>query len=617
MSGIAGILAFEDGAADPAVVRRMLDAMAHRGAEDEGLTACGCVAFGHRVRWTTNEARQERQPLASSDGRWLVTYDGRLDNPDEIRRRLDLPASFADGTLMAELVAREGPDALARCIGEYALSAWNGAERRLALVRDSLGMRPLYYAVTPRGLLWASEPQAILLTGWIDRRPHEGFIAEYLTTFPYSLEETPLAGVLRLPQAHLLEAIDGRVARRRYWSPACHAERRVSDVQAVEEFRDRLATAVRACLRASTPVAFQVSGGLDSSSIVGLASREGVRHPAAFSLVVPGDPAADETAFIDKAVRFFGATSRRFEPPADAGASFEYVLRHEDLPHLATGEPLMTELLRGASTDGHRVMLTGLGADQWLMFGLFRTAQLLQRGRVLGAARYALSLRSVLGAEWRWRSVAAAGVLPLVPEPLKARVRPWLPRRDEAPWIRPEFARRVGLDQRLRASLKRAPRVSDPVLQDSLVRLTSGEEAAVRHEAERMGTHAGIELRHPYYDRRVVEYVLSLRDDLRFRAGQSKYLSRLALADVLPPSVAQRSDKANLSGVMLTIVRAASRQTNWHALRSAELGWIDAARIQALRRDLESPGPPTPQRILAGHAVWCVAGLEAWLRRVF
>ncbi len=618
MSGIAGFFSFHHQVPDAALGRAMLDSMS-RGTDDIGITCSGAAVIGHRVRWTTDEARRERQPLQSSDGRVRLVYDGRVDNREELIAHLRVPGETTDGALLVEIIAREGPDALARCVGEFALSWWRDDGAELGLARDSLGMRPLYYAVTPHGLLWASELQALFVPGWIPRRVNEAFVAEFLAMVPHSIDETPFEGVYRLPQAHFLRVEGTRVAACPYWAPPVVRERQTSDQEAIDEFRSLLTASVNACLRATKPVAFQLSGGLDSTSVLGVSRALGVRQPPTFSMVFPGDPRTDETAYIEEAVRFMDAKPCMVIPETGDADPFRYVRHHEELPYHPVSEPLMGQLVAKAASEGYDVMLTGSGADQWLTLSLSRMAALLQRGRLLEFVRYVRDVRADHAEVWQWRLLFGAGVLPLIPDRVKALLRPWVAggRRDGAPWIAAEFASRTALDQRLRASLRRAPRASDPVVQESLVRVASGEEAVIRQDAERMGTHAGVELRHPYYDRRLVEWLLALPDDLRFRERQSKYVSRKALSDLLPPAILNRGDKADFTNPMLKVVTAAYRQTDWRNLRVADRGWVDAGVVRDLQREFNATGTSEEARIRAALALWHVAALEAWLRGAF
>ncbi len=553
----------------------MLDSMSHRGDDDVGVRAAGSAAAGHRVRWTTVEAQSERQPLVSADQRLHLVYDGRLDNRAEVAAVLALPSSTSDGQLLVELLGREGPRGLARAVGEFALACWCPSERRLWLARDAFGMRPLYYAVGARAVAWASELQAVLQPGWVARRPNEGFWAEYLALSVSTVDETPFADVWRLPPAHVLEVVNGQVSRWRYSTPTPLAERPQRDDGAAENFRNVLTTAVDACLRTIGQPAFQLSGGLDSSSVVMLARTRGVRSPSTFSLVYPGDPDTDESPFIDDVVGAADAGSVRLAPPVfRADALFEPALRHQDAPGLPVGEPLMHPLLDAAAASGARAMLTGVGGDEWLNGSPFRLARLIRRGRWGAAARYAREYRDAYATGPHW--FVCAGLLPLVPVWAKQAFRSLVPRQVDAPWIVPAFARRAGLADRLRAGYDRTPAVADRVVRESLERVTSGDHVHARESLDRMGAHAGIELRHPFLDRRVVEFLIGLPDDLRFRDGQAKHVLRAALAGSLPERVRLRPDKTTLNRVLLAAVRVAAREFTWPDLRVADLGWVDA-----------------------------------------
>jgi asparagine synthase (glutamine-hydrolysing) len=166
VSGIAAVLRRDGAPADEAVLRRVLDRLAHRGPDGERVAAAGPLALGHRHFWTTPEDVGEQQPISDTSGRWLAAVDGRVDNRGEVISALSLPgveaAALSDAALLLRVFARWGTSGLARVVGSFAAAFWDSAERRLTLARDPLGDRPLCYAVTPEAVVAASEEQALL-----------------------------------------------------------------------------------------------------------------------------------------------------------------------------------------------------------------------------------------------------------------------------------------------------------------------------------------------------------------------------------------------------------------------------------------------------------------------
>lgn len=623
MSAIAGVLWRDPrraGADSRDLVHRMLDCMADRGGDQRAIRTGPGFSLGAGVRWTTPESQQDLQPLVLEDPPCWLALDGRLDNRDDMIGRLRAPEACSDADLVARWLARPGADPAA-LIGDFSLALWDPRARRLRLVRDAIGVRPLYYAETPDAVWFASTLAAMVLPGWYARAPNEGFIAEYLASAPASVEETPFAGIRRLPQGHFLDVTDSSVRLRRHWALDLREERSIAEPDAIEEFRSVFQTSVRARLRARTPVAFQLSGGLDSSTVVGVAHALGVTSPATYSLVYPDVPSADESVFIDAVAQRCGARSVRWPVrpgPVQGLEVFAGASRTGDLADMATGHWLQAPLLRRVRADGHQVSLTGCGGDEWLTGSLFRVPALLRQGRVCAAWRFAVECYRDPwldpGAATMLRTTAVA----LLPESAKTMLRAARGPAAPPPWITPALARRAGLAARMRAAFGRVPGDRHPVVRESLVRLTSGEGAFVRDALDRMGEAAGVELRHPFLDRRVVEFLIGLPDHLRWRHGVHRYLLRQTFGAVLPDAVRSRLDKPDIDHVVIDGLRAIDPAAWLDHLEVVARGWVREDVVRDLWRRIDHAGRAgQPEGLAAPLALWNIFALEAWVRGVF
>lgn len=623
MSAIAGVWWRDPRRASPDscdLINRMLDCMADRGGDQRAIRTGAGFCLGAGVRWTTPESQQDLQPLVLADPPCWLALDGRLDNRDDIIGRLRAQGPRSDADLVARWLARPGADPAA-LIGDFSLAVWDPGARRLRLVRDAIGARPLYYAETPDVVWFASSLAAMVLPGWYARAPNEGFIAEYLASAPASVEETPFAGIRRLPQGHVLDVTDSSVQRRQYWALDLREERSIAESDAIEEFRSVFETSVRARLRTRSPAAFQLSGGLDSSTVVGVAHALGVTSPATYSLVYPDVPSADESAFIDAVVRRCGARSVRWPVrpgPVQGLEVFAGASRTGELADMATGHWLQAPLLHRVRADGHQVSLTGCGGDEWLTGSLFRVPALLRQGRVRGAWRFAAEYHRDpwhgSGAATMLRTTATA----LLPESVKTMLRTARGPAALPPWITPALAQRAGLAVRMRAAFDRVPVDRHPVVRESLVRLTSGEGAFVRDALDRMGEAAGVELRHPFFDRRVVEFLIGLPDHLRWRHGVHRYLLRQTFGSVLPDVVRTRLDKPDIDHVVVDGLRAIDPAAWLDHLEVVARGWVrdDVVRDLWQRTD-HADRIQRPGGLAASLALWNIFGLEAWVRGVF
>lgn len=623
MSGIAGILHLDDVPVDGRRLRRMTDAVAHRGPDGEGTWIQGSIGLGHRILRVTPQSRRESQPLADATGTLCIAFDGRIDNRDELaaalRANRALLRSDTDAELALHAYERWGEDCPAHILGDFAFAIWDGRARRLFCARDPLGMRPLCYRLEGRTFLLGSELHQLLGSDE-SFRPNEGMVGEYLLGAPTSLEETLHTGILRLPAAHALIAGAGGVRKSRYWDidPAREVRCR-TDREYAECFSTIFDEAVRARLRSDGPVGVLLSGGLDSSSVLMTASRAASGAPdaspaiEAFSLTFPGRP-WDETRYVEAAVGAARVRSHLFESRQDGLASYAAQARtYRDLPQYPNGA--MTDGIKVLARErGVRILLTGFGGDEWLTGSLYHTADLLRRLRFVKALRQ-LYADVRLPRRFTLAKCARLAVAPLLPPALRRAIRRILGRTETLPrWIDPDFAKRISLRDRLRA--KPAAPSFRSFAQATMYAIARGGVQAHTDEIDERSTAAfGIEPRHPFNDRRLVEFALALPEDQRWRGGVTKYVLRQALGPALPAAIRTRADKAEFSGVYPEALEACGGERLFASLESAARGWIDGALLRDMYREMRSlhaRGEPG----YAAHLgpLWMVVAIELWLQ---
>jgi len=593
------------------------------GWDDTGAYVEGSLGFRWQLRWTTPEAVGGQLPVVSSDNRFVLSYSGRIDNRAELIARYSAPAAATDGGLLAMALARDGVGGLRHCVGDFVLAAWDRVDRRLWLSRDAIGHRPLFYVRDRRRLLWSTDFQALRdgLPG--PARPNAGFLAEYMSGTVASLDETVIGQIRRVPPAHAMSLRPGDpdFTDIEYWTPPLALPPRRSDADLIEEFQERFATAVGACLRARAGVAAELSGGLDSSAIVALTTALSGVAPATFSMVFPGAPFApggdrlDESEFIDAMVSAAGATSARFDPRTTTRCDALRILTvHGDLPDWPNADLMRWPMACAAASAGHRVLLTGVGGDQCLTGSIARLPSLLGAGHFFEAVRF---LRDAVGRdrlEPLWlpmlRRLAAAAAPPL----FKRAFRGIRPARPWPLWLRGPFVAEVNLAARLRALSSRVPDGIDAVLRDSLMQLAGAEGPLTRESLFRSADDAGLEARHPFFDRRLVEFMLTLPDDLRFRDGQTRYILRQAMRRRLPETIAARRDKGDGTILITHALRSVLAGMPLSSLRVADLGWVDGDRVRAACAELSMTGTRECVPRPADFSMWTVIAVEAWLR---
>ncbi len=612
MTAIAAVVG--DGAEAGAVLA-MLDAAAHRGVHP-ALWRAGPAILGYRA--SRRRDGIARSPHASSPDGFAVVFDGRLDNADELRRELGAAAAADDAALVLAAYAKWSDDTAVHLLGDFAFVVWDGRRRRLLGARDAMGQRPLFFAAHDGRTLVASEPQEILAHPGFPAVANEGIVAEYLSGNPATIDEIIWSGITRLPPGHALLVSDAGVRTWRFWDFDRQSRLEYArDEDYADHFLSLLRTCTECRMRGAAAVGVFLSGGLDSSVIAAcadeIARARGVGPVRAFSLTFPGLP-LDETPFIDAVVdkwqlpsiRMPGRAATRDEVEAD-------VARFRDLPAFPNGSVLDPLRVRAAAEVD--VVLSGAGGDDWFTGSPVHTADLLREGRLVAAAR---QYRHDLGLPrygYTPARLLRMAIGPLLPRTARAILRPFFGTTPPAcGWIRPEFARRVGLEDRLRwpgfTRCRTLVQSEMYLLANTLIQMV-GEELE-----DRATSAAGLENSNPFYDRRMVEFGFALPETQRWRDGETKFVMRRACASMLPAIVRQRDDKAEFSPVFVQALAELGGAPFFKGLETAKTGWVDeavAVGMYANMTHLYARGDAAYIPLV--FALWAVASVELWLRR--
>ncbi len=618
MSGIAGIFHVDGRPAAFDDVAAMTAAMAHRGPDGIHQWAAGPVGLGHCLFRTTEQSLAEAQPVRSEAPELGLVMDGRVDNRDDLVAALgparDDLRDGSDPELVLRCYQRWGLAGITRIVGDFAFALWDGARQELVCARDFLGKRPFYYASTKSTFRFASEPQAVLVDPSVPREPNEAMIAEFLSMRLSNSDATMYRSMARLPPAHYLvvSARGARLLRYWEWDPGLEV-RHSSDEEYAEHLLDLCAQAVRARIGGPWRQAVSLSGGVDSSSVVGVIASLGTGALTGgdidvYSMVFPGR-SCDETRYVDAVAEHHQLDVRRFQPGPFGPAPYDaQVHRYLDLPDYPS-TMAHTGYWAEARQRGCRSVFTGAGPDEWLA-GSYLLADALRRGHVreVGARLQAEigtpTPRGMARHLWRY------GVKPLVPAPARRALRSATGRRTIPDHIRPAWATSVGLDAQVEESFGRRPSFA---VADLAGRLVSGWHAHAYEMAERANAWAGLELRDPFDDRRVVEFALAVPEDQRRRDSVTKYMLRQAMVGLVPEPVRARRDKANYAYVFAAELESQDGAALFADLDVDRRGWVDGSRVQAMYAETE-------RNYRAGQAfhrhlwyLWMVASVERWL----
>jgi asparagine synthase (glutamine-hydrolysing) len=564
MSGIVGIFNLDGAPVDRELLRRMTASMAFRGPDAQEIWSDGPIGFGHTMLRTTFEAEHEHQPM-TLDGQVWITADCRVDGRSDLIRELAghdrrVDSSAPDPELILHAYHIWGEDCVKYILGDFAFAIWDARRNRIYLGRDFLGIRPLYYVGSGPFLLFSSEIGPLLQHPSVRRKPNEGMVAEYLTGELVSIEDTVYEGIRRLAPAHYVVCNNRRMQKKCYWQPDRNREiKYTTDQQYAEHYLSIFETAIEDRLRCCGRVGAHLSGGLDSSSVVGTAHRLfGGDRPSqekleTFSSVYPGDKEADESAYIDDMLRTCSVQSFRVQPERPDVVDYAPdAKRYGDFPGYPNGR-MADLLLEKVRSRGVRVLLTGYGGDEWLFGSPARPSDLIKtrnwKQLISQLRAYTKSHGFAETAHILFRS----GLFQLLPAAMRRSVKEMSSRfRDFTP-LDKDFANRIGFHRR---SDKRIKSGKDFPRESVIELLHWGSNVHGREIEERYGSNFGIELRHPFHDRRLVEFAIALPAEQRYRDGMSKVILRQAMRGRIPESIRLRRDKADFSAVFPKALRA-------------------------------------------------------------
>lgn len=624
MGGIAAVYNLDGRPIDRLSFDRMLSAIAHRGPDGMGRWVDGPIALGHTMLHTTPESLHDTQPLAGPDGNHCLTFDGRIDNRTELIAALEANGVRLRTDTDSEIILRAyecwGEDSPRRIIGDFAFALWDGCKHELVCVRDPCGIKPFYYYCDGRMFICGSEIQQLLEDPRVRREPNEGLIGEYLTGTLLNREETLYRHIFRLTPAHFLVVRrGGAIVKRRYYDldPGRKIRYRTNGEYA-EHFREIFREAVRCQMRSSNAaVAAELSGGLDSSSVVGMAQSllQGGAFPdyrfETFSLVF-SDPGCDERNYIDDVVRMWNLKANLLEGfMLDLPTCLGLVHRYKEFLDYPNGASFNT-LKSLVAQKGFRFILTGLGGDQWFTGTDYYCADLLLQFRLIELVRRLRTERGRTYGRSPLGVLLKQGIQPIVPGPVRRAIKKWVLRRDPyPPTINREFARRIGLADRLKQRPKPPRRLS--FAQREVYDAFAG--AFIVHGIEmeeRESSSFGLEERHPFYDRRLLEFAFAIPEDQRYGNDRIKFVMRQAMGGLMPQSVCQRVAKAEFSQVVLAMFENVGAEKVFDSLTLESLGWVNGDEVRKMYRNWREN-----RKGRELWALWAILGVELWFNEAF
>ncbi|SDS07612.1 asparagine synthase (glutamine-hydrolysing) [Microterricola viridarii] len=600
---------FESTGVSTDVLRAMAAALQHRGPDDSGTWSEGGVGFAH-TRLSIIDLAASRQPMESVDGRWVLVFNGEIFNYRQLREELDYPFhTNGDTETILAGVSIHGLDFVNELVGQFALALFDRATGSVHLVRDRLGVLPLYYSLKPDSLVFGSEVKALLAAS--PNRPDVDLASldAYLSARSVASPHTLFAGVSKLPPGHRAEfSADGSVVLTRYWQlPPPDDDGAWNEQRVVDEVDRAVTSAVESALVADVPVGSYLSGGIDSSLIVAKAAalRPGrTLHTFAAGF---GDPRHDELGWARRVSEIVGSEHHAVQVDAeDFERLWPKLTWHRDAP-MSEPADIAVFRLAEAARQHVRVVLSGEGGDE-----LFA-----------GYPKYRAA--AVMSAAARLPAGVRAGAAGLVERRLPERyarqriaLRVWgarTPSEQYRTWFAPFTAseRRA-----LLAGLPGRPLGGegvgrDPIREMLVHDLGSWLPDNLLERGDRMSMAASLELRPPLLDHRLVELAFRIPSSYKVRDGNTKWALKAVARRSLPSEIVDRR-KVGFRVPLDSWFRSGLRDSMWDRLTGTDSFVAQTLDRQAIRSLLERH---ESGKFDESSRIWTLMSLEVWHETFF
>ncbi len=647
MCGIAGVIGRRGGRpVDAGLLARMNDALAHRGPDGAGVwrSPKRNVGFAHRRLAIVDLSPKAAQPMQDRSGRVCVTFNGEIYNHLALRRELERKgAQFAtdhsDTEVLVQGYLTWGIDGLlSRLNGIFAFALSDDQIAKTWLVRDHVGIKPLYVGRLGEEILFASEIKALVVDGAIERRLDPAAVRHYLTFMTAPAPLTLNAGVWKLPAGCLAECgDDGSLEVRRYWDCLPKVRHGGHTTELAAMARALVEQAVERQLMADVPIGIFLSGGVDSAALLALASRRGTVD--AFTVGFSDDSEGSEVEAASAIAKHFGA--RHHVVTVDAAAAQDYLERlvHDQDEPLADWVCVPLHFLaEAAHRNGIKVVLVGEGADeQFCGYPSYRRYLQIARGpwraaRVLGAlglvpplmryyARDPHNRGRMMRADFLRRASAGEecfiGGAVVFWDMMKNAIAG--PALNDPPPAVPSFANSAAM--RAAASGDAVAEIMRPLAggsADLLARMTYLEckfrlPELLLMRVDKITMADSIEARVPFLDRDIVDFAMTLSEQQKIPGGDLKHVLKQALGGIVPHDVLARGKRGFDAPVAAWLRGPFGRRCRDEVMGSALArdGWLNRGYFQRLFADHVSRAADnavliwTVYNLVAWHQHWC------------
>ena len=552
MSAITGILYRDGRKVDPKLIKKMNETLSHRGPDGSAVYFKGSVGLGHQMLHTTHESINEKLPFHDTSSGLVITADARIDNRKELGKELNIEDNIdiPDSYFILKAYSRWGEKCPQYLLGDFAFVIWDENNEELFCARDHMGVKPFYYYLSNDIFVFGTEVRALFCAEEVPKKLNEDMAAMFLMVINDN-KSTFYENIYSFSPAHSLTIGRKTNKKRKYWELDKDSQITMdSDEDYASKFKKLFAEAVECRLRSISPPGFELSGGIDSSSVLCMAKKilkekSGYKGKInSFSYTFNGFE-CDESHYI-KAVTDTGGIEPNFILGNEISflEGIEKILWHQEQPVHTPYIAIMWNSYKKMHEKNMRVVLCGSGGDQVVSYGTnyFRDLTVTLKWKKLIKELYNHSKNKNLSL---YRLFKNRVLFPLIPECLKKIIRPYYIKTSEISILNKKFAERIDAGEYLKELYWKPLLENNTAKKDHYQKITE-DILTVLEFRDRTSSSFCIEPRYPFLDKRLVEFCYAVPTEIKFKFGWDRYILRAAMSDILPKEIQWRPDKSVL-----------------------------------------------------------------------
>ena len=551
MSAITGIFIRNGKDVDPELMKKMNEKLSHRGPDGSAIWCDGPMGLGHQMLWTTQESLHEKLPLEENN--LVITADARIDNRDELSKELGLKdeEDVSDSYFILKAYEMWGEDCPDKLLGDFAFAIWDKEKEKLFCARDHMGVKPFYYYLDEDMFVFGTEIKALFCVEGVPQEINEKGVGLYLTLVSDN-KSNFYKNIYTLMPAHIIKTRKDESQIKKYWNLDPDYELIMDTEDDYKQaFLEIFEKAVSCRMRSAFLVGYELSGGMDSSSIVCAASKQLGKNLKlkTFSIVFDFFPKSDEREFINSVIDKYNINSilifgDKIKPLKD----IKKIFQHQEQPFFSPFITTKWAVYHKMKKHDIRVVLSGTGGDAVISYGDYYLKELATN------FRWYKLFKEIKGFSKR-SNVSFINIFlqkvffPLIPEYFKKLLPSNSKKQPNVSILNPEFEKKMNINKSLN-DIYWNPylEANNPKKMHYFLIKSFFDIHAL--EVENKSTSAfNLEPRYPFLDKRLVEFCYAIPTSMKFKGGWSRYILRIAMEGILPKKNQWRPYKYGIEDV--------------------------------------------------------------------